>query len=127
MKTPRGAQLDQKEKHNEDQADEPDQPGGFARYAAGHDRQDPHQGRPEDQAVVAAKSRTKPMATRREHTMYESAVRLHNRAAECQAAGHPVRPEKLYIRSLELKERLFGGDHIEVAMTLNNLGLHYKS
>ena len=67
------------------------------------------------------------MTAQHQHRTYERAVRLHNRAAECQSAGNPVRPEKLYIRSLELKERLFGTDHIEVAMTLNNLGLYYKS
>src|SRR5262249_18013239 len=51
----------------------------------------------------------------------------HNRAAKCQSAGEPNRPEKLYLRSLELKERLFGPNHIETGLTLNNLGLYYKS
>jgi hypothetical protein len=52
---------------------------------------------------------------------------LHNRAAKCQSAGDPVRPEKLYLRSLELKEQLFGPNHTGIAETLNNLGLYYKS
>ena len=64
------------------------------------------------------------MTTRHQEKAYERAVRLHNRAANCQAAGEPIRPEKLYLRSLELKERLFGPDHLEIALTLNNLGLH---
>jgi uncharacterized protein len=58
---------------------------------------------------------------------YEHAVRLHNRAAQCQSAGEPVRPEKLYLRALALKERLFGPNHLETGLTLNNLGLYYKS
>lgn len=65
--------------------------------------------------------------TSRHQATYERAVRLHNRAAKCQAAGEPFRPEKLYLRSLELKERLFGPDHLEIALTLNNLALYYKS
>ena len=67
------------------------------------------------------------MTTLRQHKAYEHAVRLHNRAAKCQSAGEPNRPEKLYLRSLELKERLFGPNHVEVGLTLNNLGLYYKS
>ena len=60
-------------------------------------------------------------------TVYEQAVQLHNRAAQCQSAGEPVRPEKLYLRSLKLKEQLFGPNHMEAGLTLNNLGLFYKS
>jgi len=67
------------------------------------------------------------MAAPRPNHAYERAVRLHNRAAKCQSAGEPVRPERLYLRSLELKEQLFGPQHLEVALTLNNLGLFYKS
>ncbi len=67
------------------------------------------------------------MATPRPTNAYERAVRLHNRAAKCQSAGEPVRPERLYLRSLELKERIFGPQHLEVGLTLNNLGLYYKS
>ncbi len=67
------------------------------------------------------------MTTLRQKQAHERAIRLHNRAAECQSAGEPIRPEKLYLRSLELKERLFGAEHLEVGLTLNNLGLYYKS
>ena len=67
------------------------------------------------------------MTTLRQQRAYELAARLHNRAAKCQLAGEPIRPERLYLRSLELKERLFGKDHLEVGLTLNNLGLYYKS
>src|SRR5438067_5396781 len=67
------------------------------------------------------------MTTLRQHKANEHAIRLHNRAANCQSAGEPNRPEKLYLRSLELKERFFGANHLEVGLTLNNLGLHYKS
>jgi tetratricopeptide (TPR) repeat protein len=67
------------------------------------------------------------MTTLRQQKAYEHAVRLHNRAAKCQSVGEPNRPEKLYLRSLELKERLFGPNHVEVGLTLNNLGLYYKS
>jgi len=67
------------------------------------------------------------MTTLRQKKAYERAVRLHNRAARCQSAGEPVRPEKLYWRALEIKEQLFGRDHLEVGLTLNNLGLYYKS
>lgn len=41
--------------------------------------------------------------------------------------GRTGRPEKLYLRSLELKEGLFGTNHTDVGLTLNNLGLYYKS
>ncbi len=67
------------------------------------------------------------MLTTAQQKTYERAVRLHNRAARRQAAGEPKSPEKLYLSALALKEQLFGPDHIEVAMTLNNLGLYYKS
>lgn len=67
------------------------------------------------------------MTTLRQQKTYERAVRLHNRAAQCQSAGEPVRPEKLYQRSLAIKEQFFGHDHLEVGLTLNNLGLYYKS
>jgi tetratricopeptide (TPR) repeat protein len=67
------------------------------------------------------------MTTLQTQKAYERAVRLHNRAARCQSAGEPIRPEKLYLRSLELKERLFGPEHLETGLTLNNLGLYYKS
>jgi tetratricopeptide (TPR) repeat protein len=67
------------------------------------------------------------VATSLKKSAYERAVRLHNRAAKCQSAGEPVRPERLYLRSLELKEQLFGPQHLEIALTLNNLGLYYKS
>lgn len=65
--------------------------------------------------------------TSQHHKTYQRAIRLHNLAAESQSAGHPVRPEKLYLRSLQLKERLFGPQHLEIALTLNNLGLYYKT
>src|SRR4051794_26582635 len=65
--------------------------------------------------------------TRAEQRTYERAMRLHNLAAESQSAGNPVKPEKLYLRALALKERLFGDHSIEVGFTLNNLGLYYKT
>src|SRR4026208_195475 len=67
------------------------------------------------------------MTTLLREKTYERAVRLHNRAAKCQSVGEPVRPAKLYLRSLALKEKLFGPGHLEVGLTLNNLGLYYKS
>ncbi len=67
------------------------------------------------------------MKTPPQQKTYERAVRLHNRAARCQSAGEPIRPEKLYLRSLALKEQIFGPNHLEVAVTLNNLGLYYKT
>lgn len=56
-----------------------------------------------------------------------AAVRLHNRGALSQSAGDPVRPEKLYIKALQMKEDILGPEHPELALTLNNLGLYYKS
>jgi len=38
-----------------------------------------------------------------------------------------VRPEKLYRRALAIKEQIFGQNHLEAGITLNNLGLYYKS
>src|SRR5690242_3621301 len=67
------------------------------------------------------------MTTLRQQRAYELAARLHNRAAKSQLAGGPILPERLYLRSLALKERLFGKDHLEVGLTLNNIGLYYKS
>jgi len=65
--------------------------------------------------------------TRPEQRAYDRAVRLHNLAAQAQSAGNPVKPERLYLRALTLKEQLFGAQSIEVGFTLNNLGLYYKS
>src|SRR6476660_7666943 len=57
----------------------------------------------------------------------DRAARLHNRAARCHSEGEPVRPEKLYLQALQIKEQTFGQEHPEVAVTLSNLGLFYKA
>src|ERR1700752_4742625 len=59
--------------------------------------------------------------------MYQCALRLHNRAANALASGDGVRPEKLFQRSLAIKESLFGPSHEEVAVTLANIGYYYKA
>ena len=55
------------------------------------------------------------------------ATRLHERAAKYHAQGQAVRPERLYLRALELQQTLLGPDHPEIAHTLNNLALYYKA
>src|SRR6266481_7844102 len=57
----------------------------------------------------------------------KTAVRLHNLAAKYHTQGDAVRPEKLYLQALGLNQTLLGADHPEVALTLNNLALHYKA
>ena len=57
---------------------------------------------------------------------YKLAIRLHDRATKYHAERQAVRPEKLYRQALELKRALFGEEHPEVALTLNNLALYYK-
>src|ERR1041384_6620258 len=46
---------------------------------------------------------------------YRSAVRLNNLAAKYQSQGNASRPEKLYLRALQIKETLLGADHPDVA------------
>ena len=58
---------------------------------------------------------------------YRSALRLNNLAAKYQSQGNTARPEKLYLRALEIKETLLGADHPDVAFTLNNLGVFYRA
>jgi tetratricopeptide (TPR) repeat protein len=58
---------------------------------------------------------------------YRSAVRLNNLAAKYQSQGNASRPEKLYLRALQIKETLLGADHPDVAFTLNNLGVFYRA
>jgi hypothetical protein len=55
------------------------------------------------------------------------AIRLHERAAKYHAEGQAVRPERLYVRALELQQTLLGPEHPEIAHTLNNLALYYKA
>jgi hypothetical protein len=57
----------------------------------------------------------------------KTAVRLHNLAAKYYTEGNAARPERLYLQALELNQTLLGVDHPEVALTLNNLALHYKA
>jgi len=52
---------------------------------------------------------------------------LNNLAALCHATGRYDEAERLYRRSLAVKEKLLGGEHLDVAMTLNNLAVLYKS
>jgi tetratricopeptide (TPR) repeat protein len=55
-----------------------------------------------------------------------TASRFQTRAAKYHSQGDAVRPEELYIRALDIQQRLWGPDHQEVAHTLNNLALYYK-
>jgi len=57
----------------------------------------------------------------------DAAVRFHNRATKYHAQGEAVRPERLYLRALQLQQMLCGPEHPEVAHTLNNLALYYKA
>ena len=52
---------------------------------------------------------------------------MNNLAALCHATGRYDEAERLYLRSLAVKEKLLGGEHLDVAMTLNNLAVLYKS
>jgi tetratricopeptide (TPR) repeat protein len=67
------------------------------------------------------------MTAQERNRKQERALRLHNRAAQHHSEGEPVRPEKLYLQALRLKEELFGSAHPEVAVTAGNLALFYKS
>src|SRR5262249_5494753 len=63
----------------------------------------------------------------------EVAVNLHNLAAlrhaqsKRRVKGAREEAEQLYRRALAIKEKLFGADHPDVALTLNNLAAFYKS
>ena len=67
------------------------------------------------------------MTTSERERNQDRAARLHNRAARYHSEGEPVRPEKLYLQALRIKEQAFGPEHPEVAVTLGNLGLFYKA
>jgi hypothetical protein len=58
---------------------------------------------------------------------YQRAVHLNNRAAKYQEEGNTGRPEGLYLRALDIKEKLLGMEHPEVALTLNNLAVYYRA
>ena len=55
------------------------------------------------------------------------AVNLNNLAALYQAQGKLKEAEWRYRRALNIKEKLLGPDHPDVAMTANNLAVLYKS
>ncbi|MEP7342722.1 MAG: tetratricopeptide repeat protein [Acidobacteriota bacterium] len=55
------------------------------------------------------------------------AANLHNLAAVEQERGRLAEAEATYRRALALKEKIFGGDNVDVALTVNNLGLLLKA
>jgi hypothetical protein len=52
---------------------------------------------------------------------HEIAVRLNNLAAVHQARGAWAEAERLYLRTLEIQEKLLGPDHPDFALTIHNL------
>ena len=52
---------------------------------------------------------------------HEIAVRLNNLAAFHQAHGAWAEAERLYLRTLEIQEKLLGPDHPDFALTIHNL------
>lgn len=55
-----------------------------------------------------------------------AAIFYHELALLYHEQGQYVRAEPLYLRSLQIKEQLFGSDHEDVAITLNNLANVYR-
>ncbi|HEY7215482.1 MAG TPA: tetratricopeptide repeat protein [Thermoanaerobaculia bacterium] len=51
----------------------------------------------------------------------EIAVNLNNLAAIHQARGEAAEAERLYLRSLEIKEKILGPGHPDAALTIHNL------
>jgi len=70
---------------------------------------------------------TQPRTSKNLEKLRQAAVRFHNRATKYHAQGEAIRPELLYLRALELQQKVWGPDHPEVAQTLNNLALYYKA
>src|SRR5262245_33833938 len=70
---------------------------------------------------------TQPRTSRNLEKLRQAATHFHNRATKYHAQGEAIRPERLYLRALELKQIVWGPEHPEVAHTLNNLALYYKA
>jgi tetratricopeptide (TPR) repeat protein len=54
------------------------------------------------------------------------ALNLNNLAAIAEARGNTAQAESLYLRSLQIREKVLGSDHPQVATSLNNLALLYS-
>jgi tetratricopeptide (TPR) repeat protein len=54
-------------------------------------------------------------------------INLNNLAALCQNTGRMEEAEALYLRALDIKKKLLGDSHPDVAVTLNNLAMFYKA
>src|SRR5262245_3480408 len=70
---------------------------------------------------------TQPRTSRNLEKLRQAATHFHNRATKYHARGEAIRPERLYLRALELQQVVWGPEHPEVAHTLNNLALYYKA
>ncbi|MGH9281807.1 MAG: tetratricopeptide repeat protein [Acidimicrobiales bacterium] len=58
---------------------------------------------------------------------YETAVRAHQLAKILADAGRTDQAAALYRRSVRIKQRVLGPNHPEVATTLHNLALLFKT
>lgn len=55
------------------------------------------------------------------------ALNLNNLAAIEEARRNTAQAEALYVRSLQIREKVLGPEHPQVATSLNNLAMLYRS
>ena len=56
----------------------------------------------------------------------DTLISMHNLAVLYKSQHHYVRSEQLHVKTLELRRRVLGEEHLDTLMSMNNLGELYR-